>query len=42
LGRECDAADVVGAGAGGVALEPRIVRGNEMLVLLLFGTGNWR
>src|SRR5947207_4616211 len=39
LGRECDAADVVGAGAGSIALEPRVVCGNEVPVLLLFGTG---
>ncbi len=39
LGRECHAADVVGAGAGGFALEPRVVCGDEVLVLLLFGTG---
>jgi len=39
LGRECDAADVVGAGAGSIALEPRVVCGNVVPVLLLFGTG---
>ncbi len=39
VGRERDAADVVGTGAGGLALEPRFVRGDEVLVLLLFGIG---
>src|SRR6267154_1721048 len=39
LGCQRDAADVVGAGTGGVALEPRAVRGDEMFVLLLFGIG---
>lgn len=39
LGRERDAADVVGTRAGGVALEPRFVRGDEMLVFLLPGIG---
>src|SRR5467141_2064171 len=39
LGRECDAADLVGTGAGGVALAPRIVCGYEVSVLLLFGLG---
>src|SRR6266446_1567097 len=39
LGRERDAADLVGSGAGGVALEPRIVCGDEVSVLLLFGFG---
>src|SRR6266851_2687740 len=39
LGSERHAADVVGAGAGGVALEQRFVCGDEVLVLLLLGTG---
>src|SRR5258705_29788 len=38
-GREWDAANLVGAGAGGVAMEPRAVCGDEMLVFLLFGIG---
>src|SRR6266478_3796912 len=37
LGNECDAANVAGTGTGGFAVEPGIVRGDEMLVLLLFG-----
>jgi len=40
LGREWDAANLVGAGAGGVAMEPRAVCGDEMLVFLLFGIGD--
>jgi len=39
VGRERDAADVVGPGAGRLALEPRFVRGNEVHVLLLPWTG---
>jgi HAD superfamily hydrolase (TIGR01490 family) len=39
VGRERDAADVVGTGAGGVALEPRFVCGDEVPLLLLFGFG---
>src|SRR5229473_8081470 len=39
LGSERHAADVVGAGAGGVALEQRFVCRDEVLVLLLLGTG---
>src|SRR4029077_10693445 len=35
----CDAADVVGTRAGGFALEPRIVCGDEVPVLLLLGIG---
>jgi HAD superfamily hydrolase (TIGR01490 family) len=39
VGRERDAADVVGKSAGRVSLESRIVCGNEMHVLLLPGAG---
>src|SRR5260370_29785451 len=39
LGSERHAADVVGAGAGGIALEQRFVCRDEVLVLLLFGIG---
>jgi HAD superfamily hydrolase (TIGR01490 family) len=39
LGRRSAAEDVVGAGAGGFAMEQRIVRGDEVPVLLLFGIG---
>src|SRR5882762_7125678 len=39
MGRERHAADLVGAGAGGVALEPGVVCGDEVLVLLLSGIG---
>ncbi len=39
LGRERHAAHVVGAGAGGVALEPRFVCCDEVPVFLLFGFG---
>src|SRR5206468_10618543 len=39
LGRERHAAHVVGAGAGGVALEPRFVCRDEVPVFLLFGFG---
>src|SRR4029077_5952982 len=39
LGRECDAANMVGPRAGGVAVEPRFVCGDEMPVLLLPGIG---
>src|SRR6266852_4053320 len=39
LGRRRHAAYLVGAGTGGVALEPRIVCGDEVPVLLLFGIG---
>jgi HAD superfamily hydrolase (TIGR01490 family) len=39
VGRERDAANLVGAGAGGVALEPRFICGDEVPLLLLFGTG---
>src|SRR5216684_3960193 len=39
LGSERHAADVVGTGAGGVALEQRFVCRDEVLVLLLFGIG---
>src|SRR5258707_1627680 len=39
MGREHDAADLVGTGAGGFAVEPRTVCGDEMLVFLLFGVG---
>jgi len=37
LGRDSDAADLVGTGTCGVALEPGIVCGNEVYVLLLPG-----
>ncbi len=36
---ECDASDLVGTRAGGFAMEPRIVCGDEVPVLLLFGIG---
>jgi len=39
LGNERHAADVVGAGTGGIALEPGVVRRDEVFVLLLFGIG---
>src|SRR5713226_7041308 len=39
LGRKRHAAYLVGAGTGGVVLEPRIVCGDEVPVLLLFGIG---
>src|SRR6266404_8755025 len=39
LGSERDVADVVGTGTGGFTVEPGIVRGDEMLVLLLLGIG---
>src|SRR5260370_3215308 len=39
LGRERDVADLVGAGAGGVALEPGVVCGEEVPVVRLFGVG---
>src|SRR5882762_8290448 len=39
MGSECNAADVVGTGTGGFALEPWIVCGDEMFVFLLLGIG---
>src|SRR5580704_13737266 len=39
VGRERDASNMVGAGAGGLALEPRFVCGDEVPLLLLFGIG---
>src|SRR5260221_7973021 len=39
VGRERDAAKRLGEGAGSVAMEPGIVRGNEVRVFLLFGIG---
>src|SRR5712692_1832259 len=39
LGCERHATNLVGAGAGGFALEPRVVCRDEVLVLLLFGIG---
>ena len=39
VGRERDVANVVGPGAGGVALEPRFVCRDEVPLLLLFGVG---
>jgi HAD superfamily hydrolase (TIGR01490 family) len=39
VGRERDAANMVGTGAGGVALEPWFVCGHEVSLLLLFGFG---
>src|SRR6266853_193108 len=39
LGSACHAAHVVGTGAGGFALEPGIVCGDEVPMLLLFGFG---
>src|SRR5580692_1985216 len=39
LGREGDVGDMVGTGAGGVALEPRLVCGDEVSVLLLPRSG---
>src|SRR4029077_4818016 len=39
LGRERDAANMVGPRAGGITLEPRFVCGDEMPVLLLPGIG---
>src|SRR5882724_10223729 len=39
MGSERNVAERLGKGAGGVALEPGTVRGNEVRVLLLFGIG---
>src|SRR5690242_13956783 len=39
LGRECVAASMVGPSLGRLALEPRSLRGDEVPMLLLFGTG---
>src|SRR5260221_8888437 len=39
VGRERDAAKRLGEGAGSVAMEPGIVRGDEVRVFLLFGIG---
>src|SRR5262249_8483878 len=39
LGREWNVADVVGTRAGGVTVEPWIVRGDEVPLLLLLGFG---
>src|SRR5712672_592005 len=39
VGCKRHAADLVGEGSGGIALEPRFVRGDEVLVLLLSGVG---
>jgi HAD superfamily hydrolase (TIGR01490 family) len=39
VGRERDATNLVGAGAGGVAMEPRFVCGDEVPLLLLPGSG---
>src|SRR5882672_3556457 len=39
MGSKRDAADVVGAGTGGFAVEPWIVCGDEMFVFLLLGIG---
>src|SRR5689334_7862011 len=39
VGRKRHAADLVGEGSGGIALEPGAIRGNEMSVLLLLGIG---
>jgi len=41
-GANCDAADLVGTGAGGVALEPRDVCGYEVSVLSAIWAWSWR